>query len=155
MGIKIARAGLIAAIYIVLCIALQPLSYGVVQIRFAEALTLLPMLFPEAIPGLFIGALVANLYGPVGMVDVIGGSLTTLVAAYGTYFFRNSVLAYLSPVVLNAIFVSLYLHLFFEWPYWATVLSIGLSEALVVFTLGHLLITVLKRYKRDRNSFLK
>lgn len=148
MGIKVARAGLVAAIYIVLCVVLQPISYGVVQFRFAEALTLLPILFPEAIPGLFLGALVANLLGPVGIVDVIGGSLTTLVAACCTYLFRNSILAYLSPVVLNAVFVSLYLHLFFKWPYWATVLSIGLSEAVMVFTLGHLLITWLKKSSR-------
>ncbi|MDS1030555.1 QueT transporter family protein [Bacillota bacterium LX-D] len=153
MVIKIARAGLIAALYIVLCLALQPLSYGIVQIRFAESLTLLPMLFPEAIPGVFVGALVANSFGGLGLVDIIGGSLTTLLAAYVTYVFRNSIIAYLSPILFNAIFVSLYLHVIFKWPYWATVLSIGLSEAFVVFTLGHLLITVLKRFAKTGRFF--
>jgi uncharacterized membrane protein len=144
--IKIARGALIAAIYIVLCLALQPLSYGHLQIRFAESLTLLPMIFPEAIGGLFIGALVANSFSPFGLVDIIGGSLTTLVAAYVTYRFKDTWLGYLSPVIFNAIFVSLYLHTFFNWPYWALVISIALSEALVVFTLGYLLLKALRNY---------
>lgn len=146
MGIKIARGALIAALYIVLCVVLQPISYGVIQIRFAESLTLLPMLFFEAVPGLFLGALVANILGPLGLIDVVGGSLATLVAAYLTYYFRDTIIGYLSPVVVNAVFVSLYLHLIFKWPYWATVLSIGLSEALVVFTLGHLMVKSLRYY---------
>lgn len=146
MGIKIARSAIIAAIYVVLCLALQPLSYGVVQIRFSESLTLLPMIFPEAIPGLFIGALIANSFSPLGMIDIIGGSLTTLVAAYVTYRYKDTWLGYLSPVIFNAIFVSLYLHAFFDWPYWASVISIGLSEALVVFTLGYLLVKILRNY---------
>ena len=146
MGIKIARGALIAALYIVLCVVLQPISYGVIQIRFAESLTLLPMLFFEAVPGLFLGALVANILGPLGLIDVVGGSLATLVAAYLTYYFRDTIIGYFSPVVVNAVFVSLYLHLIFKWPYWATVLSIGLSEALVVFTLGHLMVKSLRYY---------
>lgn len=148
MGKKVIRAGLIAAIYVVLCVVFQPLSYGVVQVRFAEALTLLPILYPEAIAGLFVGVLIANIFGGLGLADILGGSFTTLVAAYFTYQFRGTLLAYLSPVVFNAVFVSLYLHLLFNWPYWATALSIGLSEALVVFTLGYLLITVLRKYEK-------
>lgn len=147
MGIKIARGAIVAAIYIVLCVALQPISYGVIQVRFAESLTLLPMLFPEAIPGLFIGALIANIIGPFGIVDVLGGSFATLVAAYFTYRFKDTWLGYLSPVIINAIFVSWYLHAFFDWPYWASVISIGLSEAAVVFTLGYLLVKALRNYK--------
>jgi len=146
LGVKIARGALIAAVYAVLCFALQPISYGVIQLRFAEALTLLPMLFPEAIPGLFVGALIANVIGPYGLVDIIGGSLTTLVAAYFTYRYKDTWFGYLSPVIFNAVFVSLYLHAFFNWPYWASVLSIGLSEALVVLTLGYLLVKALRNY---------
>jgi uncharacterized membrane protein len=146
LGIKIARGALIAAIYIVLCLALQPISYGVIQVRFAESLTLLPMIFPEAIPGLFIGALVANVIGPFGIIDVLGGSFTTLVAAYFTYRFKDTWFGYLSPVLFNAIFVSLYLHAFFDWPYWATVVSMGISEALVVFTLGYFLVKALRNF---------
>lgn len=143
---KPARGALIAAVYVVLCLAFQPLSYGVVQFRLAEALTLLPILYIEAIPGLFVGALIANSFGGLGLVDIVCGSLVTLIAAYATYMLRSSLLAYLPPIILNGLLVSAYLHLLFNWPYWLTVVSIGVSEAVVVFTLGHSLILVLKRY---------
>lgn len=143
---RLARGALIAAVYVVLCLVLQPLSYGVLQLRLAEALTLLPILFVEAIPGLFVGAFLANVFGGLGLVDIVCGSLITLMAAYATYALRNSLLAYLPPIVFNALFVSAYLHLLFNWPYWLTVLSIGASQTLVIFTLGHGLILILKRY---------
>lgn len=140
------RGALIAAVYVALCLVFQPLSYGVLQLRLAEALTLLPILYVEAIPGLFIGALIANIFGGLGLVDIICGSLITLLAAYATYLLRDSRLAYLPPVVFNGLFVSAYLHLLFNWPYWLSVLSISASQAVVVFTLGHLLVTLLKKY---------
>lgn len=144
---KVIRGGLIASVYIVLTImpGLSAISFGPVQFRISEALTVLPILYPEAIAGLFVGALIANLAGPVGLVDVIFGSLATLIAAVGTWRFRHSVWAYWSPVVVNGLLVSLYLHAFFDFPYWLTVLSIGASEALVVFTLGRLLIRKLRQ----------
>lgn len=143
---SIVRGALIAAVYVVLCLAFQPLSYGVMQLRLAEALTLLPILYVEAIPGLFIGALIANIFGGLGLVDIVCGSLITLMAAYATFLLRDYRWAYLPPVVFNGLFVSAYLHLLFGWPYWLTVLSISASQAAVVFTLGHLLVTFLKRY---------
>lgn len=149
---RIAKGAIIAAVYVVLCLAFQPLSYGVIQIRFAEALTLLPILYIEAIPGVFIGALIANVFGGLGLVDIIGGSLITLIAAYFTYQFRNSILAYFSPVVFNGLLVSAYLHLLFQWPYWLTVFSISLSEALVVLTLGRGLIHLLEKYSIGLDS---
>lgn len=144
---KITRAGLIAALYAALCLVLQPISYGPLQFRAAEALTILPIFFPEAVPGLFVGCLIANLMSPVGLVDVIGGSLVTLIAAYFTWLFRRSFLAYLSPIVLNGFLVSLYLHAFFKLPYWITVLYIGASEAAVVLVLGVPLAAYLKRHR--------
>jgi len=146
--VSLARAALIAAVYVVLCLALQPISYGVIQLRVAEALTLLPILYVEAIPGLFVGAFIANIFGGLGLVDIVCGSLITLMAAYATFLLRDSRLAYLPPVVFNGLFVSAYLHLLFGWPYWLTVLSISASEALVVFTLGHLLVTFLRKRVR-------
>lgn len=141
---SITRAGVIAAAYIVLTVALAPIGFGVIQFRASEALTVLPILFPEAIPALFVGVLVSNLYGGLGIYDVVFGSLTTLLAAYFTWVFRRNSLAYLSPVVLNGLVVSLYLHDLFDWPYWMTVLSISASEAVVVFVLGFPLIKFLR-----------
>ena len=144
---KLTRAGLIAALYAALCLVLQPISYGPLQFRAAEALTVLPIFFPEAVPGLFVGCLIANIMSPVGLVDVIGGSLVTLAAAYLTRVLRRSFLAYLSPIVLNGFLVSLYLHMFFKLPYWITVLYIGASEAAVVLLLGVPLAAYLNRHQ--------
>jgi len=79
------RAALIAAIYVILNIIFAPISYGPVQVRIAEALVVLPFIEPSAIIGLSVGCVLANIYGGLGMVDAIGGSLCTLIAAYFTY----------------------------------------------------------------------
>ena len=82
-------AVMIAAMYVVLCIALRPFSYGEVQVRVAEALTILPYFTSAAIPGLFIGCIIANLLGGSIMLDVVFGSLATLLAAIFTYLLRK------------------------------------------------------------------
>ena len=101
------QAAMIAAIYVVLCLVFEPISYGAIQTRVAEALTVLPFFTPAAIPGLFIGCLIANMLGGGIMLDVIAGSLTTLVAAYLTWMLRNKskYLASVPPVVLNALVI--------------------------------------------------
>lgn len=78
---EVALAGIIAALYAVVTVALAPISFGVYQVRVAEALTILPFLSRAAVPGLFIGCLVANVYGGLGWQDIVFGSLLTLVAA--------------------------------------------------------------------------
>ncbi|NLK01092.1 MAG: QueT transporter family protein [Clostridia bacterium] len=143
---KITRAGVIASVYIVLCLALQPISYGVIQLRVAEALTVLPILYIEAVPAIFIGVFFANIFGGLGIADMVVGSLTSLAAAYLTYIFRNSILAYLPPIILNAFIISIYLHILLNFPYWATALSIGISQSIVVFGLGYPLVKFLRKH---------
>ncbi|MDI6638920.1 MAG: QueT transporter family protein [Bacillota bacterium] len=132
----IVRGALVAAAYVAVSYALAPISFGPLQFRVAEGLTLLPILFPEAVPGLFVGCLVTNLIGPYGLPDIVFGSLVTLVAAIITRVFRRSVVAYVSPIVLNAMFVSAYLTFLTGVPYWMLVLSIGASEAVSVLAIG-------------------
>ncbi|MGE5577894.1 MAG: QueT transporter family protein [Syntrophothermus sp.] len=140
-----ARAGLIAAVYVVLCWVLAPISFRQIQVRVAEGLTLLPILYPEAIPALFVGALLANIIGGLGPWDIFGGSLVTLLAAYLTRVFRfRPAIAYLSPILLNALLVSLYLHYILPFPYWPLVLSIGIGEAIAVLGIGLPLLKYLK-----------
>jgi uncharacterized membrane protein len=143
----ITRVGVIAGVYVVVTVLLAPISFGPIQLRISEALTVLPIIFPEAVSALFIGVLISNIYGGLGMYDVVFGSIITLIAAYVSWRFRHNTIAYLSPVVFNGLFVSLYLHMLFKWPYWLTVLSISASEAVVVFALGFPLI----RYLRPRS----
>ena len=85
---KLARCAVVAALYVVLCMALQPFSYGAVQVRVAEALCLLPVFGAEYIVGVVLGCFLANLLGST-IVDVIFGTLATLLACVVTYKLRN------------------------------------------------------------------
>jgi uncharacterized membrane protein len=152
----IAQVGIIASLYAALTIVLAPISYGPVQVRISEALTILPFLTPAAVPGLFIGCVVANVYGGLGIYDIIGGSLCTLLASGLTYLLsktRRPILAPLPPVVVNAIGVSLYLHLLFQLPYWFTVGYIALGEIVACYILGYPLLLVFIRRERLTRIF--
>lgn len=142
----LARAAVIAALYIALVAVFAPWSFGIIQFRPAEALTVLPIIYPEAIPGLYVGVLISNILGGYGAWDIFGGSLVTLLAAYLTRRYRRSWLAYASPIICNAFLISLYLRVIFDVPYWLSVLGIGVSEAITVLGLGPVLIWLLRRY---------
>ena len=115
---KLVRCGVVAAIYVVLCMALQPLSYGAVQVRVAEALCLLPVFGAEYIAGVVLGCFLANLLGST-IVDVIFGTLATLLACLVTYKLRDvrvkglAIPASLPPVVFNMIIVGAFEITFF------------------------------------------
>ena len=83
---RICRAGVIAALYVALTYAFMPFAYGWFQIRPSEALTVLPLFFPEAIPALYVGCILANLTSPMLAFDLTIGPAVTLVAAVCTYF---------------------------------------------------------------------
>lgn len=143
------RVAMIGAIYVILTIIFAPISYGPVQVRIAEALVVLPFIEPSAIIGLFVGCILANIYGGLGMVDIIGGSFCTLIAAYLTSKVKNPKLAPLPPVIINAFGVSIYLHLLFDLPYWITALYIGIGEVIACYILGYpLLILLIKNKNR-------
>ena len=149
---RIARAGIIAAIYIILVFVFQAISFGPIQFRVAEALTLLPMVYPESIGGLYVGALLSNILGGQGPWDIFGGSFVTLLAAYLTYRYKGRLIGYASPIVLNAFLVSLYLWYILDLPaYWPLVLSIGLGQSVVVLALG---VPLLRFIQKNQEKFL-
>lgn len=140
------QASIIAALYIVLTL-INPMSWGPIQCRISEALTILPIFFPQAIPGLFVGCIISNMIGGFGMVDIVVGSLTTLIAAILTYKFRkNRFVAMLFPVVLNGIAIGLMLHIIIpDTPLLYTMFTVAAGEALAVYPLGYLLIKALEK----------
>ncbi|WP_338835008.1 hypothetical protein MHLNE_12950 [Moorella humiferrea] len=142
---RIARGAVIAALYAVLTIILKPISFGYLQVRVAEALTLLPILYPEAIPGLFLGCLISNIYGGLGPIDIILGSLTTLAAAWLTYIWRRSKLAYLSPVVLNGLIVGGYLSYLLHVGLFISIAAVSIGEAIAVLLIGIPLLNQLRK----------
>mgnify|MGYP003787195495 FL=1 len=115
---------------------------------------MLPILYPEAVPALFVGCLLANIIGPYGILDIVLGSLTTLLAATLTRVFRKSPIAYFWPIALNALIVSAYLSFLAETKasYWVFVLSIGISEAASVLLVGVPLVRFLRASYPDTIS---
>ena len=144
------QGAVIGAIYAVLTIVLAPLSYGPVQIRISEALTVLPVFTPAAIPGLFVGCFVANMVGPYGAVDMICGSLTTLAAAFLTYLLRKKTwLAPLPPVLMNGVIIGGMLHFAYGVPNLPACMAwVALGEAVACYVLGVPLIKILGNYKK-------
>ena len=104
------QAAMIAAIYVVLTYVFAPFSFGEVQVRIAEALTILPLFTPAAIPGLFVGCLIGNILGGAVLPDILCGSLATLIGAFFTYQLRNKspYLAPLPPIAANTLSVWRY-----------------------------------------------
>ena len=142
--IFIARTGVIAGVYAALTILLAPISYGAVQCRISEAMTLLPLLMPEAVPGLIIGCLLANIYSG-WWVDMVFGTLATVIAALGTFLIgklcRNfkgmPFLAAVPPVLVNAIILPLMWLLFSaDAAYWFNFATVLAGQAAAVYVLG-------------------
>ena len=145
------EAAAIGAIYVVLTVLFAPLSYGEVQIRFSEALTILPFFTPAAIPGLFVGCIIANLFGGAIPVDIIFGSIATLIGAVFTYKLRNSnrFLAPIPPIAANAIIVPFVLRFGYgvNLPIPLMMLTVGIGEVVSCAIVGLILQTALLKYK--------
>lgn len=145
------HAAMIAAIYVVLTYIFAPFSFGEVQIRIAEALTILPVFTPAAIPGLFIGCLIGNILGGAILPDIIFGSLATLIGAIFTYMLRDQhkVLAILPPIISNTIIVPFVLKLGYgvNLPVPFMMLTVGIGEIIGCGVLGLVLYTALSKYR--------
>lgn len=146
------QAAMIAAIYVVLCIAFAPISYGAIQVRVAEALTILPYFTPAAIPGLFIGCLIANLAGGSIMIDIVIGSLATLLGAIGTWLLRKKsrYLAPLPPILTNTLLVPYVLRYGYGEPLPIPFLmaTVGIGEIAACGIMGLVVLTVLNKYRK-------
>lgn len=133
------QAAIIAALYAALALIFAPISYGLVQVRISEALTILPMFTPAAVPGLLIGCLLANLVGGLGIYDIVFGSLATLLAAFLSYKLRrHRFLVPLPPTIVNAIVVGAMLTYVFNVgaPLWMSMLYVGAGQLVACYALG-------------------
>lgn len=173
----VAQAGMIAAVYaaatLIALMLLQGLAWGPVQFRISEAVCVLAVLTPAAVPGLTIGCIIANLMalaingtGALGMLDVVFGSLATFLGALWCWKMRERPkVALLGPVIANALIVPAYLPLllqglgYYTIPFTSIaldglylpmylfgVVATGLGEALVIYVLGLPLLSALKRF---------
>ena len=165
---KLVRCGVVAAIYVVLCMALQPFSYGAVQIRVAEALCLLPVFGSEYIVGVVLGCFLSNLLGST-IVDVIFGTLATLLACLATYKLRDVrikglvIPASLPPVLFNAVIIGIEIAVMFpdpssSAPIWLACISngvsVGIGELISCTILGVLLVKIIESNTALRKIFV-
>ena len=147
----LAQSAMIAAIYVVLTVILAPFSYGEVQVRVSEALTILPVFTPAAIPGLFVGCLISNILGGCILPDIIFGSIATLLGACFTYLLRNrnKFLAPLPPIISNILIVPFVLHYGYQVPLPIPFLmgTVGIGEVISCGILGMIVYTILDKHR--------
>jgi len=139
------RAAMIGAIYALLTILFAPISYGMIQVRISEMLMILPYFTPAAIPGLFVGCFIANMFGGMGILDIIFGSLATLISAYLVSKIKNRYLVPMPPVIINALIVGYVLHIVLGMPFYLTALWVGLGQLIACYGLGFPLLLLLER----------
>ena len=164
---RLVRCAVIAAVYVVVCLVLAPFSYGAVQVRVAEALCLLPVFGAEYIFGVVLGCFLANLLGST-IVDVIFGTLATLLACLVTYKLRNirfkglAIAASLPPVVFNAVIIGIEIAVLFpdpssSAPLWMACItngiSVGIGELISCTVLGVLLVKIVETNPALRKLF--
>ena len=144
----ICQAAVIAALYVVLTYVFSAFASGVIQVRVSEALTILPAFTPAAIPGLVIGCLLSNTLTGCVLLDIIFGSVATLIGALGSYALRRHTwLVPIPPIVSNMIIVPFVL----RYAYGATdafpfmIATVGAGEIISCYLLGMILYGALKK----------
>ena len=149
---KLTFIAVIAAVYTALTLALAPISYGPIQFRLSEVLCILPYYFPATKWGLFIGCALSNLFSGYGVLDIVFGSLATLLAGYCTSKIRSRPLALMPVVIFNAVIVGAVI----AWSttpnaFWAgfavNALQLGISEFGVLYIVGLPLLYSLPKYR--------
>ncbi len=139
--VRFAVGAIIASLYVVFTYLSSALglSSGVIQVRFSEALTMLPIFTPAAIPGLFIGCLISNILTGCALWDIVFGSLATLLGAFVTYLLRNHrMLAVLPPIIANTLIIPPILIFVYgaSEAYWFILLTVALGEIISCGILG-------------------
>ena len=153
---RLTRSGIIAALYVVTTFAVLPVASGAIQFRPSEALTLLPLFFIESVPALFVGCLIANLISGCALLDVVFGSLITLISALMTYLvgriIKNGVLKIavggLFPILLNAFLLPVIWYFAYgqlEYVYIINVLTLFISQTVSIYLLGSVLYLGMKK----------
>lgn len=158
---QIAFCGLIAALYVVATWVLGEFAYGPVQFRLSECMTVLPFCFPIASYGLTLGCFLANLISTVGPLDLLLGTVATMIGAIGTSLCRKRDLWWLAPlppVLSNALLIGLLLTVYGgvqSLPYFATMaLQIGISELICCYGLGLPLLLIVRHYQnKNKRGF--
>jgi uncharacterized membrane protein len=148
ISLKVATTALTATVYSLLTVALGPLGYSWIQVRLGETLTPLPFVigFP-AVAGLTLGCVIANWFSPVGLPDLIFGPLLTLFAAFLSWkmSINRKMMACVYPVLVNGFGVSAYVSLYYNVPYWISVMTITVGESIAAILIGYPLLVAIEK----------
>lgn len=147
----IVQAAAIAAIYVVLTVVFAPLSFGEIQVRFAEALTILPFFTPAAVPGLFVGCIIGNFLGGAIPLDILCGSIATLIGALGSYALRkHKLLVPVPPIAANTVIVPFVLYYGYgvNLPIPFMMLTVGIGEVISCGVIGIIVMLALEKYEK-------
>ena len=149
--LHLTRAALIAALYVVLTFLSQifGLASGVIQFRLSEALTVMPLFYKEAVPGLWIGCILANILTGCAFGDVVFGSVATLLGALGTYYIgrKKPALGPVFPILTNVLIVPAVLQYVYgvKYSYWFLMITVGVGEIVCCGIMGWALYKVYKK----------
>lgn len=146
------QAGVIAALYVVLTLLANAfgLANYAIQVRFSEALTILPFFTPAAIPGVTLGCLISNIVTGCALPDIVFGTLASLIGAVGTFLLRKSKwFAPIPPIAANTVIVPfVLLYAYGIEPLWFSFVTVGIGEIISCGILGMLFLNVLSRYRQ-------
>lgn len=148
---KITSNAIVVCLYFLLSVIASPISFLGMQIRIAEALVLLCFFRRDFSIGITLGCILANLLSPLGLFDVLFGSLATLLSCVVVSFFKHLLLASLIPVLINSFVVGAELYFLMEQPFWINVGYVALGELIAVTIIGYTLFMILGRRKFFHN----
>ena len=158
------QAALIAALYVVLTVFFAPLSFGGQQLRISEALTVLPAIMPAAIPGLFLGCILSNTFSFMGLVDMVFGSLATLLSAVMTFYIARALkdrsivlrlaLIPLPPVIINTFIIGAILWLVASIPFPVAAVGVFVGQVGACYFIGCPLYIIIKNFEKSKNLSL-
>ena len=157
---KIAMIGIVAALYAVITLVLGFISYGPIQFRIAEIMTLLPLFGKEYILALTLGCFLANVIGPYGIPDIIFGTIATFISVYLVYLTGKLMygkkgyvlIASLWPTIVNAIIIGIMLNIISGFPLIISILEVGFGEFVVITIIG---VPLFKAFKEKYSKLLK
>ena len=162
----LARAGIIAGLYVAVSFIIAPFASGAIQVRLSEGLTILAIILPESIPALFVGCLLSNLITGCAIYDVIFGSLITLISAIFSYFSTKRIkktplkifIGGLFPILFNAFLLPLiwqWCYGFGQYVYIVQVAFLLIGQTISVYAIGTPIYLTVKRLKEKNLKFLQ
>lgn len=145
---------MIASVYAVLTLAISPFAYSEIQFRISEIMVFLAFYNKKYIPGLTIGCIVANMFSPMGILDVIFGTTSTIIVCLSMYLIKNHYFAALTGAIITGLIIGGELWYAYQIPYLINALYVAIGE-LIVLIIGALVFKILENNKRFMNIFIK